>query len=370
MFLTLTPPHQAANPITLDAWTTKLLKAAGIDKFKLHSTHSASASGAPKVGVPVGDVLIRGGWANLKNFFKYYAQTVQVDHSVPAVFKEFFKMQDSKGVHHYAPAGPTPVAATSGGHKIMNQNHPYLFTGVSQDTQVPLQYRKCLKVMVPKAAPVKPTVLVPHTRSQSAAATASWESAPHAMSVSPESPTIPPPAAPAAPASAPPPVVPVTSFPIVLLDHHLTPPSVADDEPESMLQTVEIDELEVDTPQQLLFAEEHETEGEDVIPSEQVVQLTPFTYPSWEAVITTVPSAASEKADMLLSIPRSDNKVKYQRVFPSKPVVVPPAAVPASTSKTAPSTWSSAAMKPKCSNTKDSLTMIRVFWMPDILLLL
>ena len=88
--------------------------AAGITGFKLHSTHSASASGALKVGVPVGDVLIRGGWANPHNFFKYYARTVQVDYSAAAVFKDFFKTQDGKGVRHYAPTDPVPVAPFRG----------------------------------------------------------------------------------------------------------------------------------------------------------------------------------------------------------------------------------------------------------------
>ena len=114
LFLTLTPPHAAARPATLGAWTSRLLTATGITGFKPHSTHSASASGALKAGVPVGDVLIRGGWANPHNFFKYYAHTVQVDYSAPAVFKDFFKTQDGKGVHHYALADPVPVAAFRG----------------------------------------------------------------------------------------------------------------------------------------------------------------------------------------------------------------------------------------------------------------
>ena len=120
----------------------------------LHSTRSASASGALKAGIPVGDVLIRGGWANPHNFFKYYARTVQVDYSAPAVFKDFFKIQDGKGVLHYAPADPVPVAAFSGDRRIVTQNHPYLFTGMLKHDPVPLQYRKRLKVVVPKAAPV------------------------------------------------------------------------------------------------------------------------------------------------------------------------------------------------------------------------
>ena len=99
-------------------------------------------------------MLIRGGWANPHNFFKYYACTVQVDYSAPAVLKDFFKIQDGTGVRHYALADPVPVAAFSGNRRIANQNHPYLFTGVPKDDQVSLQYRKHLKVVVPKTASV------------------------------------------------------------------------------------------------------------------------------------------------------------------------------------------------------------------------
>ena len=326
LFLTLTPPHAAARPATLGAWTSRLLTAAGITGFKPHSIHSASASGALKAGVPVGDVLIRGGWANPHNFFKYYAHTVQVDYSAPAVFKDFFKIQDGKGVHHYAPADPVPVAASSGDWRIANQNHPYLFTGMPKDDPVPLQYRKRLKVMVPKAAPVASrTSNLRSTKLQSVTAKSTKKQ-----------PTVPAVRRPDPPpdlgtASAAP--VTVTSLPTdllvsdvpLLLDDHLQPISSlgpissVDIEPEATLQTVVFDLDEVFPQSQLSVADVLDVETEENGVWEQVVSLTRKSYPDWSAVVTTVTGPELVTADVSSVVLHSDNKVKSQRVLHTTP---------------------------------------------------
>ena len=305
LFLTLTPPYAAAQPATLGAWTSRLLTATGITGFKPHSTPSAAASGALKADVPVGDVLIRGGWANPHNFFKYYARTVQVDYSAPAVFKDFFKLQHGQGVCHYAPADPVPVAAFSGDRRIANQNHPYLFTGMPKNDPVPLQYRKRLKVVVPKSTPVASRPSNPRSTKLPSATAKSSKKQPTVPAV--RRPDRPPVSGTALTAS-----VAVTSLPTDLLssdvplslDDHLQPisslgpVSSVDIESEATLQTVVFDLDEVFPPSQLSVADVLDAETEENGVWEQVVCLTRKSYPDWSAVVTTVTGPELVTADV------------------------------------------------------------------------
>ena len=303
--------------------------AAGVTGFKLHSTHSASASGALKAGVPVGDVLIRGGWANPHNFFKYYARTVQVDYSAPAVFKDFFKIQDGTGVHHYAPADPVPVAAFSGNWRIANQNHPYLFTGVPKDDQVPLQYRKRLKVVVPKTAPVASRMFNPRSTKPHSTTVKSTKQQPTAMAVSrPELPhaVVPAPAVPVTVTSQPTnlqaPDVP--DVPLLPGDHLQSTSSLEsisgiDIGPDATLQTVVFDLEEVFPQVQLSVADVLDAETEENGVWEQVVPLTRMSYPDWSAVVTRVTGLKLATADVSSVVLCSDNKAKSQRVLPTAP---------------------------------------------------
>ena len=299
--------------------------AAGITGFKLHSTHSASASGALKVGVPVGDVLIRGGWANPHNFFKYYARTVQVDYSAAAVFKDFFKTQDGKGVRHYAPTDPVPVAPFRGDWRIANQNHPYLFTGMPQDDQVPLQYRERLKVVVPKVAPVASRTFNPqHTKSPSATAK-STKKQPTATAVHRPDPLsiLMGVRAPVAVMSQPMALL-APDLPLSLDDHFqptssLEPISSVDTEPEATLQTVVFYLDEVFPQSQLSVADVLDAETEENGVWEQAVCLTKISYPDWSAVVTRVTGPELAKANVSSVVLHSDNKVKYHRVLHTTP---------------------------------------------------
>ncbi|XP_046564208.1 uncharacterized protein LOC124273040 [Haliotis rubra] len=67
-------PHTRVSRDTVSRWIKLGLSRAGINtnRFKAHSTRSASVSAAMRSSVPVSDILQRAGWSSAKTFAKYY----------------------------------------------------------------------------------------------------------------------------------------------------------------------------------------------------------------------------------------------------------------------------------------------------------
>ena len=195
-----------------------------------------------------------------------------------------------------------------------------------QDDQVPLQYQKHLKVVVPKVALVASCTFNPRRTKPPSATVKSTKIQPTTTAVhrpDPPSVLVAVPAAPVVVTSQPTALL-APDIPLSLDDHFqpnssLEPISSVDTEPEATLQTVVFHLDEVFPPSQLSVANILDMETEENGVWEQAVCLTKISYPDWLAAVTTVTGPELVKADVLSVVPHSDNKVKYQRVLHTTP---------------------------------------------------
>jgi integrase len=87
LFITSVPPHNAVARDTISRWIKMTMADAGIDvqKFRPHSTRSASTSAAVRVGVPLDNVLSAAGWSSDCAFRKFYNKPLVAAGTVPAL---------------------------------------------------------------------------------------------------------------------------------------------------------------------------------------------------------------------------------------------------------------------------------------------
>lgn len=71
---TMVKPHKQLSPTTLANWIKQVLKVAGVDtdKFKAHSTRSASTSKARDSGIAINDIMKMADWSNARTFQRFY----------------------------------------------------------------------------------------------------------------------------------------------------------------------------------------------------------------------------------------------------------------------------------------------------------
>lgn len=81
-------PYKRVSRDTIGRWIKTTMENAGIDleKFKAHSTRSASTSAAQRALVPIQDILDMAGWSSERTFATYYNRpTQQADQFQQAV---------------------------------------------------------------------------------------------------------------------------------------------------------------------------------------------------------------------------------------------------------------------------------------------
>ena len=78
LFITVGKPHRPATSNTISRWIKQGLADAGIDTnvYTAHSCRSASSSKAKEVGIPVTEILKRGGWTKDSTFRKFYEKDI------------------------------------------------------------------------------------------------------------------------------------------------------------------------------------------------------------------------------------------------------------------------------------------------------
>jgi len=81
LLLSFISPHKAESTSTISRWIVEVLKLSGIDtdSFKAHSTRSAVASKAKKLGISTKEIIKRGNWSNESTFQKFYAKQIEGD---------------------------------------------------------------------------------------------------------------------------------------------------------------------------------------------------------------------------------------------------------------------------------------------------
>lgn len=79
LFLSYQKPHSAVSTDTIARWIKSVLSASGIDtdKYKAHSTRSASTSAAFYQGIPIQTIMNAAGWTNECTFRRFYQKEVQ-----------------------------------------------------------------------------------------------------------------------------------------------------------------------------------------------------------------------------------------------------------------------------------------------------
>ena len=76
-------PHDPVSTATVSRWLLEILRLSGIDveKFKGHSTRSASSSKAKSLGISTKEILERGHWTQESTFQKFYFKPVDGEKS-------------------------------------------------------------------------------------------------------------------------------------------------------------------------------------------------------------------------------------------------------------------------------------------------
>ena len=78
LFITVGKPHRPATSNTIARWIKQELANAGIDTniYKAHSCRSASSSKAKEKGIPISEILKRGGWTRDSTFRRFYDKDI------------------------------------------------------------------------------------------------------------------------------------------------------------------------------------------------------------------------------------------------------------------------------------------------------
>lgn len=86
LFITVKKPYRRVTLSTVSRWLKTVLSEAGIDLsvFGPGSTRAASTSKARKAGVPVDEVLRKGGWARSSTFTKFYEKPIRKEDTFAA----------------------------------------------------------------------------------------------------------------------------------------------------------------------------------------------------------------------------------------------------------------------------------------------
>ena len=72
LFLVVGPHVKAASSQSVTRWTKQILINAGLGQFTVHSSHSASASCALLLGLPIDSIINQAGWKSQFTFVKNY----------------------------------------------------------------------------------------------------------------------------------------------------------------------------------------------------------------------------------------------------------------------------------------------------------
>ena len=72
LFLAVGPHVKAASSQSITRWTKQILINAGLGQFTIHSSHSASASCALLLGLPIDSIINQAGWKSQSTFVKNY----------------------------------------------------------------------------------------------------------------------------------------------------------------------------------------------------------------------------------------------------------------------------------------------------------
>lgn len=78
IFITSKKPFKAISRDTVSRWVKSVMREAGLDVqvFKPGSTRAAASSKAMQDGVPLDEILARGGWSNASTFRKFYLKDI------------------------------------------------------------------------------------------------------------------------------------------------------------------------------------------------------------------------------------------------------------------------------------------------------
>ena len=89
LFISYIKPYSVVTTTTISRWIKTIMCSSGIDinRFKSHSTRSASTSKAKLVGIPLSQILSVAGWSSDKTFSQYYEKPMEhtsnsFDHAV------------------------------------------------------------------------------------------------------------------------------------------------------------------------------------------------------------------------------------------------------------------------------------------------
>ena len=78
LILSYVAPHREVTSSTIARWIKKKLSLTGVDveRFKAHSTRSASTSKASVVGLTISDIMKRGSWSKESTWKRFYCREI------------------------------------------------------------------------------------------------------------------------------------------------------------------------------------------------------------------------------------------------------------------------------------------------------
>ena len=89
LFLSTVPPFRAVKGNTISNWFKDYLLKSGIDaSFTAHSTRSAAASCAARLGMSVDQILKTANWLNASTFTRFYRRELPESDVVTTVFTQ------------------------------------------------------------------------------------------------------------------------------------------------------------------------------------------------------------------------------------------------------------------------------------------
>lgn len=79
LIISYVKPYKHVVSTTISRWIRCVMENAGIDinKFKSHSTRSATCSKVKQTGLPVTEIMKKAGWSSTNTFAKYYDKPLE-----------------------------------------------------------------------------------------------------------------------------------------------------------------------------------------------------------------------------------------------------------------------------------------------------